>query len=321
MPPTAPTQPATVTRHAAGATASPPREVVPIAHGLEYDTGINTAMECYRQRFWEAAAKVTVELRLVTPAWAAEVLRTKNTKNRPMHSGWKRVKDSVLDGRWEVNGETVVFDEDGVLADGQGRLRGIAEGGEAVPTLVVYGVTRRAFETIDQSKRRSASDVLAVSGEKNYTQLAAALNWLHRYDTGRMRNGTREGIDNEHVVAVAARYPGVDDDVTWANSRVKRGTLPTPAAVACLRHKFRAIDPALTEEFLTAVVDRVGIARNSHEHVLVRRLDKMAEESRNNDVVAEAMALTVKTWNSIRRGDQPREFIAWRGDEEFPAIR
>ena len=85
------------------------------------------------------AIEMTVEK--ITPEIAAEYLKV-NVKNyrklqRPV---MKRYAEDMKAGRWELNGEPIVFDNNGMLKNGQHRLAAVILAGATVEMVVVRGV-------------------------------------------------------------------------------------------------------------------------------------------------------------------------------------
>ena len=71
---------------------------------------------------------ITTKVEKITPELAREYLK-KNTDNyRKLARGTVRnYAEDIKNGRWELNGETIVFAESGVLQDGQHRLAAIIQ--------------------------------------------------------------------------------------------------------------------------------------------------------------------------------------------------
>lgn len=109
---------------------------------------------------------VTAEYMLVMPGVAAQWLEQFNKMNRkPRERAARTYLESVENDEWDsLNGTTIVFDNQGLLADGQHRLAVIAESGKAMECLVVRGVRPEARSTIDDGIKRRFFDDLAMNG-------------------------------------------------------------------------------------------------------------------------------------------------------------
>jgi hypothetical protein len=108
------------------------------------------------------SAPLRSEIVLMTPQKAKEILTYKNGKNRyvRMNTVAKFVQD-IKEGRWQVTHQGIAFDENGMLIDGQHRLRAISEGGKDCQIMVSYNVPRKSFSVLDCGVSRTASDNLA----------------------------------------------------------------------------------------------------------------------------------------------------------------
>lgn len=77
----------------------------------------------------------------ISPAKAVEYLRhNKDNYRKLTRSVYKRYADDMKNGRWQLNGEPIVFAEDGTLKDGQHRLAAIVESGKTIQMAVIRNV-------------------------------------------------------------------------------------------------------------------------------------------------------------------------------------
>jgi hypothetical protein len=141
---------------------------------------------------------IIVEYVRVTPELAAEWLKLNIPNNRDMNS--TRIEDrtnDILNGSFAFNGETIKFDSQGRLIDGQHRLTAITKARKTVPLLVVRGLGIDCLATIDTGDMiRTVPQVLKLQGHKlrNASTMAAAQlilmqgdRELDRYSTNRAR--------------------------------------------------------------------------------------------------------------------------------------
>jgi hypothetical protein len=103
---------------------------------------------------WAPPKGVSVDWEIITPAVAAEYL-DQNTDNRHLRS---RAVDmytrNMLAGEWKVTGETIKFDRNGRLIDGQHRLAAIIRAEKQQPCLVVRGLEPEVQGVIDTNLHR-----------------------------------------------------------------------------------------------------------------------------------------------------------------------
>ena len=125
----------------------------------------------------------------ITPAKAKEYLK-KNTNNyrKMSRSVISSYAEDIKNGRWELNGETIIFGKDGTLMDGQHRLAGIVLAKKSADILVVRGVETTAHK-IDIGKRRTDVDILNAEGFECDATLIATANIVVNQFSGH-RTGT-----------------------------------------------------------------------------------------------------------------------------------
>lgn len=140
----------------------------------------------------------------ISPKLAAQYLQ-QNRFNRPLSRGV--IADYVaamVAGEWLLNGESIKFDREGWLVDGQHRLAAILKSNRTIPFVVIRGLDPEVFKTLDTGKKRSAGDVLAIKGVKNPNAVGGAMRLLHRTlsdELGhkkRITNSQLEDLRREH---------------------------------------------------------------------------------------------------------------------------
>lgn len=283
----------------------------------------DSVSDLYLKRFYAAASSLRIELRLVTPEWAAEIMAKNNTRNRKLSIAWVRVKNAILRDAWFPNGEAIVFDTQGVLINGQHRLKAIVESGRTVPCLVVYGIDPEAMATFDQGKKRSAGDVLSMIGHTHAVQIAATLGWQRAWDNGTIDSPSKRTIPNDEVIALANEYADMIDSIKYA-AGANNKMIP-PGLHGFLHYHFSQQDKALAEKFFERVIDGIGVEKNSHEYNLRRRLENDLSGVRDEKTQIEIAALTISTWIRVRDNEPVPEYIVWRpgkdGVRVFPDFR
>ena len=115
---------------------------------------------------------LTARVEAITPEKAEEYLEmnTRNYRNMNQDTVNKYALD-MRSGRWEENGAPISFYENGVLFDGQHRLKAIAKSGTTVKMLVVHGIPNDTTiadwgqkRTISQWGKANELDVTTTMG-------------------------------------------------------------------------------------------------------------------------------------------------------------
>lgn len=80
-------------------------------------------------------------------------------------------------GLWQFNGEPIVFDEDGVLKNGQHRLLAVLESGVAIKALVIKG-TSRNVDTYDECFARTLKQRASAEGLSLHSSTLGAISLI-----------------------------------------------------------------------------------------------------------------------------------------------
>lgn len=120
--------------------------------------------------------KIVTKVEFITPAIAADYLRH-NAVNRPLnHKNVEFYARQMVEGKWMLNGESIVFDNEGNLMDGQTRLNAVIKADTGVEFVVVRGVTSKCFTSFDQGRNRLLSDIFSIAGINNASTVSAIVN-------------------------------------------------------------------------------------------------------------------------------------------------
>ena len=120
---------------------------------------------------------------LITPELATELLEH-NSLNRPRSDQHvARIARQIKAGKWRFNGDTIKIADTNDVLDGQHRLWAIIEAKTPIETIIVKGIERDAFATIDTLRRpRTGTDILTLNGAHKYRAvISAAIPWLLRW--------------------------------------------------------------------------------------------------------------------------------------------
>lgn len=150
----------------------------------------------------------------VTPEIATEWLEQRNKNNRPLNQAVAiKYANQMRDGKWVYeNGDTITFDSDGTLIDGQHRLWAIAKSGVPMRMIIVNGASSDAFHSKDIGKKRSGGDVLSCIGFKDSNRVAAACRVVYAvFEYGDA--SIYPPMSNREVQETAEKHPGLS---VWA---------------------------------------------------------------------------------------------------------
>lgn len=116
----------------------------------------------------------------ITPETAREYLKF-NTNNYRSINKFRVMSyaSDMKNGKWQLNGEAIKFDETGKLIDGQHRLQAIVIANVPVEMLVIRGV-EEGVNLYDIGSTRSMGQIAKARGVvgSGYTQVLAVANWM-----------------------------------------------------------------------------------------------------------------------------------------------
>lgn len=260
----------------------------------------------------------------ITPELATHWL-SKNTDNRKLRKyRAANLAQSMKDGKWAANGESISFDTRGVLVDGQHRLQAILNSGIRATIAVVLGVDPKARPTVDTGLKRTASDNLSMRGEMYATQLASTIQIWACYYNGdlRRRDAYKAILSHREVIEWLEAWPGIRESVARVGKMVGGGRkCLAPGEVAFVH--FAIVQSGVTQDdadrFIQSVLVGAGLEENNPVLALRRRLTDENRPGQRGLDKRTKLALTLKTYQFVRAG-VPRKTIKFGVEEQFPDL-
>jgi len=289
---------------------------------------------CREGCYWIAEpidADMTSRIVLVTPTIAKSWLR-RNDKNRTFTRNAARILAAEMGrGHWRENGESVVFDTDGVLVDGQHRLQAVLNSGHSYRVPVITGIEPEVRPTVDTGVKRSAANNLQMADEQNTATLAATLMLWRGYDMKNVSAMTypaavapENRVTTPKILEYLEEWPDIREAVrvSLALRPSGQGRALVPSSEAAMIWYAIVRSGASREsanEFLGSVLAGFDLAKGNPIIGLRRRLiDNLGVGQRMDK--RERLALVLKTWLLWSTG-QTRKVIKWEhASEPFPFL-
>lgn len=146
---------------------------------------------------------MNMELRTITPEMSQHFL-SKNKNNRKVtEKNVIGIMRALSNNEWALNGETIKFDINGNVIDGQHRLIACVRTGIPFESYIVKDLPSESFTTIDIGSRRTAADILSIHEAPNANNLAAIIKcyvearYNKSYSVGTIK-ATNDQILNEY---------------------------------------------------------------------------------------------------------------------------
>lgn len=258
----------------------------------------------------------------LTPEKATELLEH-NQLNRPLSDQHvKRIAAQIISGKWRFNGDTIKIASTGDVLDGQHRLWAVIEAKKAVDTVLVRGIDREAFSTIDTLRKpRSGSDVIALSGHPRHRQITAmALTWLLRWQKKCLEDykAPQHRIENSDIEQAFADNAGILRAVEEAQ---KLRGLANASLLAFFYYVLTNRNPDLAERLLTTLHNPAGVAL-SDPFFRLRSYFTNNTERRKEPLIT--IALMIKAANAAHL-EQKMQTLSWKSQgnspEAFPILK
>ena len=261
-----------------------------------------------------ASDRITHSVVMVDAAIAARWLE-RNTRNRPLQATTvARYKRDMLDNRWNFAGDPIRFSVEGSLLDGQHRLAAIVDAETViVPMLVVRGLADETQGVMDQGRRRSGADQLALRGYRQASFLASSVRQYLIWESGLMFR------DNK-LAAMEVTVPWIEqwvgehpEQVAFLSgiTNLVRGSDAVPSSAGAAAIMFFTIDPEAAAEFFTLLAR--GAGTEGHPIVtLDKRLSKLRRDS-TKIPPRDHLAMFIQAWNAWRSGRTMLKFQRPRG--------
>lgn len=167
----------------------------------------------------------------VTPGLAALMLTECNSGNRPLLKVQVQLHVGRLQrGEFILTHHGISFSKTRILNDGQHRLHAIVDSNTPGVIEITFGAEREEFLVIDQNRKRSAGDMLAIMGEHSWVLRASVAKMLYQ-----VNKSTNSSPDSQLVTSYALdlRNPHMDDAINMGwNLSSNKVCPPTPVAVA-----------------------------------------------------------------------------------------
>jgi len=263
----------------------------------------------------------------VTPEMAKNWLETNYDNRKPSKITYNYLVNQIQNGKWQFNGESIKFDENGHLVDGQHRLLAVTLTKKRIDTAVSFGIPRSAFHTMDTGKNRNSADVLSAKGYKNPNVLAAVARQLLAIENNNKdllkENGLRKTkFDNEDIMDFVHDRPDIPEVVAEAYNVGQKMTMKIVSrSVFCTMYYLfykRHVNDA--RRFMESVASGVGLELNSPAWALRHSLEKMYNE-REKRKYSHYHKCTVlaRCWNAFRKNEKMKR-PHFRKIEEMPKI-
>lgn len=268
----------------------------------------------------------TVAIETITPRQAKKWLAENNRDNRPVNqTRVDQYADQMIKGKYILSPDSIAFDQEDRLFNGQHRLIACVKANVNFPAIVLRHAATEAFMVTDIGMKKLASQALSTMGYSNGSQLAATARAVCAIVTSGGAAtadfvSSRSFPPNE-IAAVLDTYPVLVDicgvSKTLAGHREKINCPATVVGV-CLWLATEAGCYQSMLDFLKLVASDANHQPGTPALLLRRRLANR-EGSYGWKAYREMMALICKAYMMHRRGEI-KSVLTWNATEQFPTL-
>jgi hypothetical protein len=281
--------------------------------------------------------KITGRVETITPRKAKKWLENK-APNRPVDLKYvAQLRDSIDAGEWELTNESIGFNLDGQLQDGQHRCEAVVASGKSIECWVMKNVPDRVFDKINIGKRRSIAGILHRHGETNTSVLGSALSWVWRYRMDIVYQGRSASPRISQALELLKEVP----DLRRSSSLVRPcRSFMSQAMAAALHFIFCEKcdgDSTLPDEFFEKLGSGEGLSSKDRTCGILKLRNLLQREHNRESKIPQdgkprrktktnldpdyVWAVSVKAWNSFKNGEVIGNLKYSQGIDNFPEIK
>lgn len=265
--------------------------------------------------------KLITRTEVVTPEMA-KIYLSRSKGNRPINNRVvQQYARAMKRGEWMLNGEAIIFDNNGNLVNGHHRLNAVIKADCSAWFQITEGVEPSAFATFDCGLRRTAAQCLSLAGVRNYSQVASAIrSFIVLCRNQKMVRPAAENTPtNSEVADCYHQFQDTWDRIgTFISNARMRGFLPMGWIGGAY---FYLLQQGRDEGDITYFFSQLcslGTSENSTIEKL--RTQLLRAKTQRRDLRADVKwALFVKTWNAFVEG-RTISALKWQYGEETPTL-
>lgn len=263
---------------------------------------------------------VKANVELITPKMAEEMLKCNTHNRRISQTTIDRFSRDMAAGKWDLTGESIIFDSTGILSDGQHRLLACIAAGRSFKALVVRGTDKESRTSIGSGRPRSNSDNLEMANVLNATDVAAALNVIWQWNQVPSLYLRKKGSPTRHESAeLFASIPDMETVVSETRALYQgndRNVGPS-SLVAGVFLILRQIDKKTAAVWRKDLLVGAELSTNDPCFVLRRMLGR--DKSRDPITQVAKRYYLVRCWNAMR-SDEVLAKYQYNGQLDIEAV-
>jgi hypothetical protein len=251
------------------------------------------------------------------------LLRNKNIR-RLQESKLSLFAEAMSKDQWDLNGESIKFDKDGNLVDGQNRLTACVKANKSFTSAVAFGIDSAI--NVDRGKPRTVGQIIqAQEFAYDANAMSAMINYLHAYkDEGSAGFVTvghgRHPLTLDDALRTAKENQQDLNYSIRATNKVKK-IFNRYSLHAALHYLFcQTAGTALADQFYEGLITGLNLSSSDPVYHLREKLMKL----KNNQIATPINAyagMIIKGWNYFITGRSISNFKYTYAVDGVPEIK
>lgn len=251
-------------------------------------------------------SQLTGSVQKIGPIEAEKYLE-KNSFNRPFRpKHMMGLSRQMVQKLWRPTGEPIIFDKDGMLQDGQHRLKAIMHSGTTQEFFVITGAEPEAFDVMDTGAKRSYHDALYIAGFSDPNIYGALAGRIMRWD--RMiffgtSNAAMAPTNAEVVTYCKENKKELAKTVNfWQAMRSKAKGLVGGGSYMLCFHLCKAQSESQAEDFFHKLLTGLNTDHNKYQSLTMLRHRLIVNKQDDAKLSSRLLVLMIlASWNSYRK--------------------
>lgn len=274
--------------------------------------------------------KLRVETLSLTPELAESFLSSSQKAN------WRRASPRTTrtyarfmsERLWKENGDTLKFDCNGNLIDGQHRCMAVISSNTTIPVIVVRNIPHDAVHTLDQGRARKFYEMLEHRDIPHARTVSGMVSLFWKQSIGNFFNNehVHRGMPFGHGPALDELWECYDENREMITKWAPHANIPDTAPYiwrgsmgAYLFCIFDKINPEKAQMFYEAMKTGANLSEK-HPVFILRKKIFENNMKRKRFSLLEKAALTVKAWNCFNEDRLEINTLKYGIRETFPKI-
>lgn len=251
----------------------------------------------------ERIPKTTSQVVTISPKAADLILDKHNDKNRNLSEHRAREMSKLMcKGKWKDCVSSISFGIDGMLLDGQHRLRACVLSERPLTITVVNGVPNEHITEFDIGRSRTGGDTLAMHDVKNAALIGAAIRKILVFDRCYGEQVTRatwsHPVSNQDILDWYNKHPEVHDAVKITKNSNAGYRWATTTTLVAMYWLFGHGEEA--KRFVSDLISGEGLVAGDPVLALRNLLTNREQDKRHEE--AGVLALYIHAWNARQEG-------------------